>query len=114
MRNMSFSMTTGAFTRKEKRVTRRMGWVDLQPGEHLMGVQKCRGLKRGEKVRRIHAIVVINVRREPVSAIALEEDGTAKEGFPDMTAEEFIDMFCRHNKCGPDEIITRIEFDYED
>lgn len=34
------------------------------------------------------------------------------EGFPDMTPPEFVDMFCRHNKCRPDKLVNRIRFEY--
>lgn len=34
------------------------------------------------------------------------------EGFPKMTPEEFVEMFCEMNNCEPETEITRILFDY--
>lgn len=36
---------------------------------------------------------------------------TVREGSPEMTAREFIEMFCKLNDCEPDETVTRIEFE---
>jgi len=47
---------------------------------------------------------------ERLSAILQEADGPAKEGFPDMTGEQFVDFFCKHMKCDPLQEVTRIEF----
>lgn len=38
-RHMSFSMTTEAVRRREKTVTRRLGWSDLKPGTLLWPVE---------------------------------------------------------------------------
>lgn len=36
------------------------------------------------------------------------------EGFPNLTPDEFIAMFCKsHKGCTPDTQITRVFFDYE-
>lgn len=37
---------------------------------------------------------------------------TAREGFPDMLAFDFVKMFCDEMDCGPTDEITRIEFRY--
>lgn len=50
MKLMSFSMTTEAFERCEKTVTRRLGWWNLKPGELLQGVEQAQGLRKGEHV----------------------------------------------------------------
>jgi len=44
-----------------------------------------------------------------------EKNATAKEGFPEMSAREFIDMLCGHYS-GKSEmsVVTRIEFEYTD
>lgn len=36
----------------------------------------------------------------------------AREGFAGMTLGDFFDMFCQHNACAIDDVVTRIEFEY--
>lgn len=117
MRNMSFSMTTEAFRDGSKTVTRRLGWADLKPGDILMGVEKAQGLKRGEKVKRIHPMRILDVTMEPLDEILFapfrqSHDEVIREGFPDMTPSEFVEMFCQHNKCTPETTVQRIEFEH--
>jgi hypothetical protein len=109
-RNISFAMTTAQFRARSKTVTRRRGWKDLEPGTLLMGCRKCRGLKPGEKLERLGLIRVVSVRREPLSAVTAED--VAKEGYPGMTPEAFVAMFCRQMRCEPDMPVTRIEYEY--
>jgi hypothetical protein len=108
MRNMSFFLTTKQYRDGSKRVTRRLGWADLKPGDRFMGVRKSQGLKRGEKVRRLGASHVISNRRERLDAITPVE--VALEGFPGMTPAEFVRMFCKHMGCRPSKRVNRIEF----
>ena len=49
---MSFAMTTPQFRARTKTVTRRFGWWFLKPGDVVMGVERSRGLDRGEPVHR--------------------------------------------------------------
>ena len=113
MRNISFSMTTEAFKNRQKTVTRRLGWKNLKPGEILMGCEKCQGLKKGEKVKKLGAIRVVKVDREPLDDVRLYgRDECIKEGFPDLTTYEFVSMFAEHNKCDYGRYVTRIEFEY--
>ncbi len=117
MRNISFSMTTDQFRARTKTVTRRLGWADVKPGDRLMGIEKGQGLKKGEKVVQLGVILVKNVTVEPLSAIGAYFDGQecVREGFPNLTAADFIAMFCDHNKsCTPETEVTRIEFEYVD
>lgn len=120
MRNISFALTTEQVRSQTKTVTRRLGWAGLKPGTLLQPVVKCMGLKRGETVERIGGpIRVVSVEREPLRAMqraAIRGFGnpeTVREGFPSMTGDEFVQMFCRHNGCAPDAEVTRIEFEYE-
>lgn len=108
-RNMSFALTTQQYLDGTKTVTRRLGWTGLQPGTILNGVKKSQGLKKGEKIQVLGQHRVISVRQEPLSAITQEE--VNKEGFPDLTPEEFIDFFCEANDCGRDTVVNRIEFE---
>lgn len=109
--NMSFVLTTRQYEDRTKTVTRRLGWSKLKAGQCFTGVKKGQGLKKGEKVKRLHDSIVVSNTREPLYAIGGYPKGeTAKEGFPDMTPQEFVDMFCKHNKCLPETVINQIEF----
>ncbi len=109
-RNMSFSMTTAQFLARTKTVTRRFGWWFLKGGEVVMGVEKSRGLKKGETVVPLGPIRVLSARREPLNAITAAE--LILEGLPDMTPQDFVDMMCARAKVSPDEPVNRIEFEY--
>lgn len=76
MRNISFSATTEQVRNRQKHVTRRIIrpnkksiWQNLKPDEHLMGIEKGQGLKKGDKVVRIGEIVVLEVTTEPLADI---------------------------------------------
>lgn len=112
-RNMSFSLTTDQIRHRTKTVTRRTGWKFLKPGDVVNACVKCMGLKPGEKINRICQIRVTDVRREPLSAIESEgQAGADREGFPLISPRRFVDMFCEHMGGGPDQEVTRIEFEY--
>lgn len=109
-RNMSFAITTRQAYEKTKDVTRRLGWWFLEPGDLVQQVEKAMGLKKGEKVKKIHLTRVVDTCPECLHWITEAE--VLREGFPDLTPGEFVAMFCKHNKCLPDEIVNRIEFEY--
>ena len=110
---MSFSMTTEAVRRHEETVTRRLGWWNLQPGTILQAVEKAQGLKKGEHVKPICLIRVVSVTRLPLGVMGgWNELETEREGFPDLTRAEFVEMFCRANKCDRYTLVNRIEFEY--
>ena len=114
MRNISFSLTTPQFLDLSKDVTRRLAWLNLKPGEALMACEKCQGIKPGEKVVKLGEITVITTRRERLDLMitdaAYGQAECIREGFPHLTPSEFVAMFCKHNKCEPSDLITRIEF----
>lgn len=110
MKNISFALTTPQFIARQKFVTRRIGWNNLSRGSILQAIEKGQGLKKGEKVVRLGKIFVTDVRREPLAAITAKD--VILEGFPDMSRTEFIEFFCRANKCPDTEEVTRIEFGY--
>lgn len=115
MRNMSFMLTVSAIEDGTKKVTRRLGWKHLKPGDLVNPVFKCMGLKAGEKVESLRGPVrVVSVRREPLIAIHQEEDACRLEGLPELTPDTFIDLFCKANTCKPWCVVTRIEFEYTD
>jgi hypothetical protein len=112
-RNMSFMLTTEQIRKQTKTVTRRLGWKFLKPGTILNACEKCMGLKKGEKIKKLGRIRVIDVRTEPLCAITKDE--VIKEGFPEMARPDFIMMFVNHYKdLATDAPVTRIEFEYLD
>lgn len=116
MKNISFSLTTPQFKARRKWVTRRTRWTKAKAGDVLMGVEKGMGLKKGEKVVRLGKILITDVRRERLDAMTLEPiydlAEAILEGFPDLSPAGFVRMFCKHNACTPETIITRIAFEY--
>lgn len=118
-RNISFALTTRQFRARQKDVTRRNGWLWVEPGDVLNAVEKCQGLKKGERVKSLGLIRVVGVRRERLDEISNRPGyGAAeciREGFPDLTPAQFVAMYCKANPCtGGETIITRIEYDYVD
>lgn len=132
MRNMSFSLTTPQILARTKTVTRRIGWTFLKPGDRLCAIEKGQGLKKGETVRRLAVIEVVNVRQESLR-LMFDEPGYGlkevwREGFPSLGPGEFVEFFCRSHRwphvalteddrsksrpCTPDDTVTRIEFKY--
>ena len=114
-RMISFSLTTPQFLDGSKDVTRRMGWLTLAAGADLIAVEKAMGLGKGEKVKVLGNIRVVNFRRELLLRMLDEpEYGRSeliREGFPLMTVKGFIEMFCdTHKNCAPSTIISRIAF----
>jgi hypothetical protein len=116
MRLMSFSLTTEQMRRREKTVTRRLGWDSLRPGQLLCAIEKGMGLKKGETVTRIGVVRVVRVTKEPLTKLLYDDTyGRAevvKEGFPDMTPLAFVEMFCTHNKVDPARRVNRIELEH--
>lgn len=110
MRNMSFSITTRQFKERTKTVTRRLGWGFLKPGDVVCGVEKAMGLKKGETIVRLGPIEIVSNWPEPLNIITPAE--MILEGFPEMSPDEFIRMFCRHMKVPPDKVVNRIAYKY--
>lgn len=127
MRNMSFALTTQQFIDGSKDVTRRLGWSFLKPGDHFMAVEKCQGLKKGEHVKKLGECVCEHNYQEPLREIIefpmrigfrpsilgpelFCKTETEREGFPNLTPEQFVEMFCREMHCTPETSVNRIEF----
>lgn len=116
--NMSFMLTIEPCRRFEKTVTRRddRTWKRLKPFDVLQQVEKSQGLKKGENIKTIHKIMVVDIRREQLGKmIAFPDYGRvecALEGFPNLTPDDFVSMYCKHNKVTPSDIVKRIEFRY--
>ena len=103
-------MTTSQVLSRQKTVTRRLGWQFLKAGDVVTAVKQSQGLRRGQKVERFCDLRIIDVRREPLHAITQAD--CAKEGFPDYSPCDFIQMMCEHYGVNQDVIVTRIEFEY--
>ena len=120
MRNMSFKITVDQARAKTKDVTRRQAWAHLvKPWDLVQQIVKGQGLKKGEKVEKIHVIRIISVEPEPIIDIVYRpfRDGqweVEREGFPEWIGQEsrFVDMYCAANKCWPADPCNRIEFEY--
>lgn len=115
MRNMSFAMTQPQIIDYSKTVTRRDGWLNLKPGEVFQGVKKAMGLKKGEKMEKIHMLQCISNRRERLyKMIDDKEYGKAEcilEGFPRYEPIDFVNMYvaAKRGRHAGDEV-SRIEF----
>ena len=108
---MSFFETQEQVLSQKKTVTRRQGWKNLKVGDLIQPIEKGMGLKRGEKQKLVGGLIrVVKVSREPINAIT--QGDCAREGFPQMSPEGFVDFYCGFNKCKPTELCTRIEFEY--
>lgn len=119
MRRISVTLTEQQIAAQSKRVTRRNGWEKLQVGDRLQPVRKAMGLRKGEKQVCIGPpVVVTSVRREQLRWMlddpSYGQNECVLEGFPDMTPDQFVAMFCgSHKGCTAETMVTRIEFDYE-
>jgi len=112
-RNMSFAMTTEQIKNKTKIVTRRYGWIFLKPGDLVQPVEKAMGLKPGEKMKKIGGLIrIVSTYQEPLSFITHSD--VVLEGFPDWTADQFIQMLVDHYKVDPMKEVNRIQFEYLD
>lgn len=110
-RLMSVSLTEPQVQVRSKTVTRRLGWLNLKPGDRLTLCRKVMGRKKGEPLVRLVDVEVVAVRREPLDAIT--DDEVRREGFPGWTPAQFIEFFCStHKGCHPDTDVTRIEWRY--
>lgn len=109
-RNMSVALTTQQVMDETKDVTRRLRWLHVYVGDELNLVNKTMGFKKSEKPVVFKRVRVVSIRREALAEIT--PDDCRREGFPHLTPAEFVAFFCKHNKCTPATIITRIEWSY--
>lgn len=122
MRNMSFALTIPQILEHSKDVTRRLGWEHLRVGDLIRPVEKCMGLRPGQKIVQItDPIRIVSVRREPLRRMLDDTEygfeEVRREGFADHPLyrwpSTWVPMFCAtHKGCTPDTVITRIEFAY--
>jgi hypothetical protein len=118
MRHISFFLTQDQVKSRQKTVTRRGGWRKAEPGQLCVGVVKGQGLKPGERIQPLCIIQILSIRREPLNLMILDPEYGAREvraeGFPDMTAAEFVAMYCEHNGGDENQEIARIKFNYRE
>lgn len=115
MKNISFWLTRKQMYLGIKDVTRRVGWLNLEAETDLMAIEKGQGLKKGEHIKRIGVIHVVNVRREPLSRMIDSPSygwlEVKREGFSPYNPTQFVVFVASHNKIETNKEITRIEFD---
>lgn len=116
MRNQSFFHTKKQYLHRTKTVTRRLGWGFAKVGDIVNGCEKCQGLRKGAKIVVMGQHRYIDLRWEPLGRMIDEpEYGKAeviKEGFPNMSPDEFVSFFCKAMKCTPKKLVHRMEFEY--
>lgn len=111
MKRMSFALTTDQIKNQTKTVTRRTGWKTLKVGDLIQPIVKGMGLKKGEKQELIgKPIKVVSISVQRLYQISFED--VRREGFPSMSQEGFIEMFCKANNCDRKTQVQRIEFEY--
>ena len=110
MRNMSFSKTTEQMYNGTKDVTRRHidTWQNLKVGDRIRAVEKAMGLKKGEKMKPICEIEIVDVRVERICHVT--EDDVRREGFPGMSRHAFARLLGKIMKCHVFDKCRRIEF----
>ena len=112
MRRMSFAMTTDQIRKGTKTVTRRFGWWFLKPGDVVLPVEKSRCVRNYDLRVLRGPLRVVSVRKEPLDSIPT--DDCAREGYPEFSPQDFVDMLCGHYRCMADKECNRIEFEYTD
>jgi hypothetical protein len=106
---MAFSMTIDQLIMGMKDVTRRQS-TKLKPGQIFIGVDKSMGFKAGQKPIRLAVLKCIRTHEETLEDIYRYPEDCAREGFPDFSPGQFIDMLCSHYGAKPEMPVVRIEF----
>lgn len=114
---MSVSMTYDPVFARTKDVTRRKGWAWAKPGDQVTLVRKAMGRKPDEPIVRIAQVEFVAVRCERLDLMLLDPDygrrEVGREGFPDMSPEEFIwQFFVEAQSMKPSDEVTRVEWRY--
>jgi hypothetical protein len=110
MRLISCAMTIRQIYARLKTETRRLGWLDVKPGDLLQFVDRTMGFKKGEHPNPVAIVVVTAVRREKLSRI--KKTACVAEGFPALHPSQFVRMFRKNMNCGPGTEVTVISFKY--
>lgn len=98
--------------RIQKDVRRTLGFRDLQPGTLMRAAVRV----QGQLCVSIKVIRVISVRSEPLFKMIHDPEygllEATREGYPKMTGEQFVNMFCKKYKVISATSVTRIVFKY--
>ena len=113
-RRMSCAATVRQVRDRTKTQTRRLRWRQAKVGDELVLVEKCQGLKRGEKQVEVARVRITAVRREFLSRVTAED--VAREGFPGRSPAYFCAIFRRVNRVpeDADPMVTVIDWEYLD
>ena len=103
---MSFRWTEQQLVAGIKTVTRRLGWWKVRPGDQLLAIRQWQELPKGSHQHILGSILIRGARPERVKDIT--PDDVVREGFPDMTTDQFIAFFCRGHRISPLHVINRI------
>jgi hypothetical protein len=120
-RLMSVALTEPQVVGRTKTVTRRLGWLNLKPGDRLTLCRKVMGRRAGEPLVRLAEVEVVSVRRERLDTITEEDivrEAVPHDHFwPAVTApspNQWVTWFCDQMGVMPDTEVTRIEWRYLD
>ena len=112
MRNISVALTKKQVRARAKTVTRRKGWRFVKIGELLQPVDRVMGFKKGQRPKKIgRPVRVLLVTIERLYQITPDE--CRREGFPELTPEQFVELYCKANGGDENQEVTRIEWRYE-
>lgn len=125
MPNMSFFLTEKQFLAREKDVTRRyLSWRKMKKGDYFTAVRKQQGLRKGEHTVVLGQCQCVNIHTEPLHDIIKRpvrvdqihkpdtdwKTEVQREGFPDLSPEQFVQMLCKEAHCHPHSPVQRIVF----
>jgi hypothetical protein len=98
---MSCSLTIDAVRARTKTVTRRHvdTWRTLKPGDRLTLIEKGMGLPKGARQVVLAEVEIVSVCLSPLASIVRPGE-LEREGLPDMTDVEFVDMWARSHGYG--------------
>lgn len=136
MASIACALTTDQVEAEDKDVTRRWAWKRVKPGDFLRVVNKIRIPPSQPPQRTLACVEVVRVDRvlrQDIAHLRYDEDATAfdyaylsvkyweqrnewdrevaREGFPGMTVDAFIDVLVKMAPAIP-EVLTRIEWRY--
>ena len=90
-------------------MTRRHGWWKLKPGDILIACEKHLGME-GKECIQICRIRIISTRTEQLCDVS--DADIIREGYDDLTKDQFISMCSTRWHIEPSANINRIEFAY--
>ena len=93
---------------QKQTVFRCLLWDTAEIGDILTAVVNRRAQKDDMQI--LGNIRLTNVRREQLDSITQED--VVKEGYLYLTPSQFIEAFMDHHRCGPAQMITRLEFEH--